>query len=118
MSEIVNIISDSTYEQSVTNSDFPVLIIVWAPWCGLSNQINPSIPDIARELSGKINIYKCNIDDNPRICTKLKVNALPSLFLLYFGNVLDCKVGTFPKSHFVHWALSTIENFDSSFCLK
>ena len=95
--------TDKTFASEVLNSSIPVLVDFWAPWCGPCRQLSPIIDEIAKELAGKIEIYKCNVDDNPETPSKFGVRGIPSLMIFKDGKLVDSKVGALPRASLIEW---------------
>lgn len=91
-------ISDSSFEQEVLQSDIPVLVDFWAPWCGPCWAIAPVIDDLSTEYSGKLKVAKCNVDDNPKIPARYGIRAIPTLIIFKGGNVTEQITGAVAKS--------------------
>jgi len=91
-------ITDDSFKSEVLNSDLPVLVDFWAPWCGPCKMIAPILEEIANEYEGKINIAKCNVDDNHEMPNKYGVKGIPTLILFKDGDVKATKVGAMSKS--------------------
>ena len=83
MSEVLHI-NDADFETTVVQSDIPVLVDFWAPWCGPCKMIAPILDEIAPEFAGKAKIVKINVDDNQLVATQ--VGALPKNQLAAFIN--------------------------------
>ena len=96
-------ITDNLFEEKVIKSKKPVLIDFWAIWCGPCKQLAPTIDSISEEMANDIDVYKCNIDDNPETPSKYAVRGIPTLILFKDGQVVDTKVGNLPKSSIVQW---------------
>ena len=90
--------TDAAFEQDVLNSDLPVLVDFWAPWCGPCKAMGPTIDALATEYAGKIKIGKINTDDNPATAMRYQVRGIPTLLLFKGGKVVDQRVGAMPKS--------------------
>ena len=86
-------ISDSTFESSVINSDLPVLVDFWAPWCGPCRAMGPVIDQISQEYTGKLRVYKMNVDENPVSPAKFNIRAIPTLIFFKNGEVLEQHTG-------------------------
>lgn len=99
-------ITDDLFEEKVINSSKPVVVDFWASWCGPCKQLAPTIDAISEELSNDVDIYKCNIDDNPETPSKYAVRGIPTLILFKDGKVADTKVGNLPKSTIMEWIKS------------
>lgn len=95
--------TDSTFNSEVLNSKTPVLVDFWAPWCGPCKQLSPIIDELAKEYSGKIEVYKCNVDENPETPSKYGVRGIPSLMIFKEGKLIDTKVGALPRVSLVEW---------------
>ncbi len=91
-------ISDDSFENDVLNSETPVLVDFWAPWCGPCKQIAPVLDEIAAEYGEKLTVAKINIDDNPETPGKYGVRGIPTLMLFSGGNVQGTKVGSMNKA--------------------
>lgn len=94
-------ITDKTFEIEVVNSDLPVLIDFWAPWCAPCRAIGPVVDELAKEYEGKLKVVKMNVDDNPLTPSKYGVRSIPNLLLIKNGQVKEQIIGAQPKGHFV-----------------
>jgi len=96
-------ISDASFDSDVLNSDKPVLVDVWAEWCGPCKMIGPALEEISNELGDKVTIAKLNIDDNPDAPAKYGVRGIPTMILFHKGEIVETKVGAAPKSALKGW---------------
>lgn len=94
---------DSTFEKDILKSKNITLVDFWAPWCGPCKQLSPLVDELAKDLSDKIEVFKCNIDDNPETPSKYGVRGIPTLMIFKDGKLLDSKVGSLPKSALYEW---------------
>jgi thioredoxin 1 len=94
-------INDGNFENEVINSEIPVLIDFWAPWCGPCRAIAPVVGELATEYAGKLKVVKMNVDDNPLTPSRYGVRSIPNLLLFKNGQVKDQIIGAVPKGHFV-----------------
>ena len=97
MSEVLHS-SDATFVADVVNSDVPVLLDVWAPWCGPCKMIAPVLDELAVEFAGKVKIVKINIDDNQATPAQFGVRSIPTLLLFKDGKPVASQVGALPKN--------------------
>ncbi|MCB9029864.1 MAG: thioredoxin [Deltaproteobacteria bacterium] len=93
----VSDIGDADFEEQVLNSDVPVLVDFWAPWCGPCKSIAPVLEEMAGDYAGKVKFVKLNVDDNPQTPTKYGVRGIPNLVLFKGGEVVEQIVGAVPK---------------------
>ena len=102
MSEVLHI-NDADFESIVVNSDIPVLLDFWAPWCGPCKMIAPVLDELAPEFAGKVKIVKMNVDDNQTTPAQFGVRSIPTLLLLKNGQVVATQVGALPKTQLANF---------------
>jgi thioredoxin 1 len=89
---------DTNFDREVLQSNIPVLVDFWAPWCGPCRMIAPTIDELAKENSGKIKIGKLNTDQAQNTAIKYDVTSIPTLIIFKDGEIVDRFVGVQPKS--------------------
>ena len=102
MSEVLHI-NDADFESVVVNSDIPVLLDFWAPWCGPCKMIAPVLDELAPEFSGKVKIVKMHVDDNQATPAQFGVRSIPTLLLIKNGQVVATQVGALPKTQLANF---------------
>ncbi|WP_118789122.1 thioredoxin [Haemophilus haemolyticus] len=102
MSEVLHI-NDADFESVVVNSDIPVLLDFWAPWCGPCKMIAPVLDELAPEFVGKVKIVKMNVDDNQATPAQFGVRSIPTLLLIKNGQVVATQVGALPKTQLANF---------------
>lgn len=98
MAENVKQINDSEFEQTVLQSETPVFVDFWAPWCGPCRIVGPIIEELAPSYDGKLVVTKMNVDDNPAVAQKLGITSIPTMMIFKGGQVADRAIGAMPKS--------------------
>lgn len=96
MAELV--ITEANFEQEVVNSDIPVLLDFWAPWCGPCKMLLPVVDEIAKEYEGKIKVGKVNTDENMSLSSKFQITSIPCLIIFKGGKPINKMVGFRPKN--------------------
>jgi len=91
-------VTDSSFEQEVLQSDLPVLVDFWAPWCGPCRAIAPVVEELSADYVAKLKVAKCNVDDNPKIPGKYGIRAIPTLIIFKNGSVSEQITGAVAKS--------------------
>ncbi len=91
-------VTDATFEKDVLGSDKPVLVDLWAPWCGPCRALSPVVEEIAKEYAGKAVVGKLNTDENPATAAALRVSAIPTLVFVKGGKVVEQMVGVQSKA--------------------
>ena len=94
-------VTDSSFDKEVLQSELPVLVDFWAPWCGPCKMIAPILNQIAEERD--ITIAKVNTDMNPLSMGKFGFRGIPALVLFHNGQVVDQMTGARPKPMFDQW---------------
>lgn len=98
MAEGIVEIDDSSFDTEVIQSDIPVLVDFWAPWCGPCKAIAPMVEELAGSYGDRVKFAKCNVDDNPVTPGKFGIRAIPTLIFFKEGNVVDQITGMVAKS--------------------
>jgi thioredoxin 1 len=94
-------ITDATFEAEVLRSDIPVIMDLWAVWCGPCKMIHPILDEIATEYAGKVKVVKLDVDKNRETTAKYAVRNIPTVLFFKKGEVVDKQVGAVPKKKFV-----------------
>jgi thioredoxin 1 len=92
--------TDANFQTDVLESDQPVLVDFWAPWCGPCRMLAPTIDQIGEEYAGRARVGKLNTDDNPRVASEYQVSAIPTVLLFKNGQPVKKFVGVTPKDQF------------------
>lgn len=101
MSENVTETTDSNFKKDVLESDTPVIVDFWAPWCPPCKEIAPILDELADEYVGKVKVVKVNIDENPKSPADYKVRGIPNLLFFKGGELVEQVVGSVPKAELV-----------------
>ena len=94
-------VGDDNFDTEVMQSDLPVLVDFWAPWCGPCKSIAPIIEELAGTYEGKLKFAKLNVDDHPATASRFGIRGIPNLIILKGGAVKEQIVGAVPKARLV-----------------
>jgi thioredoxin 1 len=100
MAGAVNEVTDTNFQAEVLESDKPVLVDFWAPWCGPCRIVAPHLEELAGERED-LRIVKLNVDENPQVSSKYNVMSIPTLLLFKHGQVAHQIIGALPKNRLV-----------------
>ncbi len=103
MSDATLTFTDENFESEVLQSDQPVLVDFWAPWCGPCKRLGPTIDELAADYQGKVKVGKMNTDENMQVPQSLGISAIPTVLLFKNGDIADNGrfVGLTPKEQFM-----------------
>jgi thioredoxin 2 len=94
-------VTDATFASEVEGSPVPVLLDMWAAWCGPCKMIAPVVEEVAREMAGRVRVAKLDVDENPATAARFGVRSIPTLLVLKGGQEVDRIVGVQPKAEIV-----------------
>jgi thioredoxin 1 len=97
MAGTVTEVTDSNFQAEVLESEQPVLVDFWAPWCGPCRMVAPVVEEIAKERAGELKVVKLNIDENQNTAIAYDVMSIPTLILFSNGQVAKKVIGAYPK---------------------
>ena len=103
-------VTDTTFSAEVEHCATPVLLDMWADWCGPCHMLAPTIDQLSSELAGRVKVAKLNIDDNPGIASRFGVQSIPTLLVLKSGKEVDRLVGVQPKQEIVRRLENALKN--------
>jgi thioredoxin 2 len=94
---------DSTFADVAEAAKIPVIVDLWAPWCGPCRMISPALEKLAGDLAGQVKLVKVNVDDSPRTSQRFDVQAIPTLLVLRGGQVAARQTGAAPPAALRTW---------------
>lgn len=90
-------ITDSDFNKIISDSDTPVLVDFWAPWCGPCRAMGPVLDELSTEYAGKVRICKMNVDENQVTPRQYNIRAIPTMVLIKNGQTVDTITGAVSK---------------------
>ena len=100
---------DDTFAEIAEAASLPVVVDLWAPWCGPCRMVSPALAQVATELRGRIKLVKVNVDDSPKIQQRFAVQAIPTLLVLRQGEVVARQAGAAPAARLRAWIEEAIK---------
>lgn len=108
MSEHIQVVTDTSFEEDVLKSSKPVIVDFWAEWCGPCRALGPIFAEVAESHHEQVTFAKINIDENPVIPAQFGVMSIPTLIIYKNGQVETMKMGLLTKSQLVAFIDSNI----------
>src|SRR5438309_5873798 len=97
MADTVTAVTDNNFQAEVIESEVPVLVDFWAPWCGPCRMVAPVVEEIAQEKGDQLKVVKLNIDENQNTAMTYNVMSIPTLMVFRHGQPAKTVIGAYPK---------------------
>ncbi len=92
--------TDTNWKQEVEQSEVPVIVDFWAPWCGPCRMVSPVIEGLSQKYRGKLKVVKVNVDDNQILAMKFNIMSIPTVMVFSGGKAIDQAIGAAPSEFY------------------
>jgi thioredoxin 2 len=103
---------DHDFAEIAEQSTLPVVLDLWAPWCGPCHMVSPALEQLAKEFAGTVKLVKVDIERAPDLAARFAVRAVPTLLVLYHGEVLDRVSGAVPLPMLRDWVTKNVDSVE------
>jgi thioredoxin 2 len=94
---------DDTFAEVAERASVPVVVDLWAPWCGPCRMVSPALAQVAADMAGRLKLVKVNVDDSPRLQQRFGVQSIPTLLVMREGKVTSRQIGAVPAAALRSW---------------
>ena len=91
----------ASFDTDVAQASKPVLVDFWASWCGPCRALGPIVEEVATEMADRLDVYKCNVDEQGELAQRFSIMSIPTLILFKNGEIVHTMVGNMPKAALV-----------------
>jgi thioredoxin 2 len=102
--------TDGNFAEIAEAAAIPVVVDLWAPWCGPCRMVSPALELLATEMAGRLKLVKVNVDESPRLQQRFGVQSIPTLLMLRNGEVIARQVGAAPVAQLRAWAEQVLQS--------
>lgn len=106
--------TDTDFAEIVDGPGIPVLLDLWAPWCGPCRAVSPALEALARQFAGRVKLVKVNVDEAPAVSHRFEVQGIPTLVVLDGGRVRSRKTGAAPAPELREWLERSLSSMTES----
>jgi thioredoxin 2 len=99
---------DETFAEVAERASIPVLVDLWAPWCGPCRMVSPALEQLAAEMAGRLKLVKVNVDESPTLQQRFGVQAIPTLLLVRDGQLVARQTGAAPAAALREWVTQAL----------
>ncbi len=91
-------VTDQTFDAEVLKANLPVLIDMWAPWCGPCRMVEPILKKLSDKYQGRVKFCRMNVDENQKTPSQYRVMSIPNMLFIKSGKVIDTAIGAMPEA--------------------
>jgi thioredoxin 2 len=95
--------TEDHFHDVVEKATIPVVVDLWAPWCGPCRMVSPALESLARQFANRIKLVKVNVDDAPALSRRFEVQSIPTLLLMQGSKVISRQIGAVPEAALRQW---------------
>jgi len=94
---------DNDFADIADRSNVPVLVDLWAPWCGPCRMVSPALENLAHAFAGRVKLVKVNVDESPALSRRFDAQSIPTLLVIRHGEVIARQIGAAPEAALRRW---------------